>query len=56
MLPPPHVHPVLQGAIVDPQVAGDFRDRLAGIDHHLHSLSLELRAEPAAMLGMEQIL
>lgn len=41
---------------MDPQVAGHFGDRLAGFDHHLHGLSLELRAELAAMLRLEQIL
>src|SRR5262249_32794565 len=50
MLPAPGIHPVPQGPVVDPQVPGHLRDRLAGRDHHLHGLSLELRAELAAML------
>src|SRR5262245_696851 len=45
--------PVPQGPVVDPQVPGHLRDRLAGRDHHLHGLSLELRAELAAMLRHE---
>src|SRR4029453_2545736 len=56
MLAPPGVHPVPQGPIVDPQVPGHLRDRLTGLNHHLHGLSLELRAELAAMLWHEQIL
>jgi hypothetical protein len=41
---------------MDAEVTGDLGDRLAGLDHHLHGLSLELRAELAAMLWHEQIL
>jgi Insertion element 4 transposase N-terminal len=41
------------GSVVDPQVPGDNGDGLAGLDHHLHGLSLELRAELAAMLWHE---
>src|SRR5262245_37957171 len=53
MLAAPGIHPVPQGPVVDPQVPGHLRDRLAGRDHHLHGLSLELRAELAAMLRHE---
>jgi len=41
---------------MDARFAGDLGDRLAGLDHHLHGLRLELRAELAAMLWREQIL
>jgi hypothetical protein len=50
VLMPPGVHPVSRGPIVDPQVPGHLRDGLAGLDHHLHGLSLELRAELLPML------
>jgi hypothetical protein len=53
---PPRFHPVTQSAVIDTQITSHFRDRLAGLDHHLHSLSLELRAELATLLGHEQIL
>jgi hypothetical protein len=56
LLAPPGVHPVPQGPIVDPQVPGHLSDRLTGLNHHLHGLSLELRAELAAMLRHGQIL
>src|SRR4051812_29612722 len=48
--------PVAQRALVDPQIAGDLRDGLASLDHHLHGLSLELRAEPSTLLGHGPIL
>jgi hypothetical protein len=32
---------------VDTEITGDLGDRLARLDHHLHRLSLELRAEPS---------
>jgi hypothetical protein len=32
------------------QITGDLGDRLARLDHHLHRFSLELRAEPSALL------
>jgi hypothetical protein len=50
MLPPPGIDPVPQSPIVDPQVPGHLSDRLSRRNHHLHGLSLELRAELAAML------
>src|SRR4051812_38871322 len=48
--------PVAQRALIDAQVAGDLGDGLAGLEHHLHGLSLELRAEPAPLLWHGQIL
>jgi hypothetical protein len=41
---------------MDAKVTSHLSDRLAGLDHHLHGLSLELRAELTAMLWHEQIL
>jgi hypothetical protein len=38
---------------MDAKVTSDLRDRLTGLDHHLHSLSPELRAELATLLGQE---
>jgi hypothetical protein len=35
---------------MDPQVTSDLGDRLARLDHDLHGLSFELRAELAAMV------
>src|SRR3954469_20754604 len=52
----PEVHPVAQGALVDPQVAGDLGDGLTGLEHHLHGFSLELRTEPPPLLWHGQIL
>src|SRR3954453_2129413 len=48
--------PVAQGALVDPQVAGDLGDGLTGLQHHLHGFSLELRTEPSPLLWHGQIL
>ena len=45
-----------QGALVDPQVTSDFGDRLAGLEHHLHGFSLDLRAERPPLLGHGRIL
>jgi hypothetical protein len=53
---PPGVDPVAQRAVMDTEITGNLRDRFLGLDHHLHSLSLELRAEPTTLLGHEQIL
>src|SRR3954454_3304325 len=53
---PVGVDPVAQRAVVHPQIAGDLRDGLASLDHHLHGLSLELRAEPSTLLGHGPIL
>src|SRR4051794_23222264 len=39
-----------------PRSPGDLGDRLARLDHHLHRLSLELRAEPPALLGHGHII
>src|SRR4051812_48984705 len=47
---------VAQGALVDPQVTSDLGDRPAGLEHHLHGLSLELRAELPPLLGHGRIL
>jgi len=41
---------------MDSQVTNDLGDRLARLDHDLHSLSVELRAELAAMVWRKQIL
>jgi len=41
---------------MDTQIPGDLRDRPTRLDHHLHRLSLELRAETSTLLGHEQIL
>jgi hypothetical protein len=41
---------------MDAKITGDLGDRLAGLDHHLHGVSLELRTEPRAMVRREQIL
>jgi hypothetical protein len=38
------------------EITGDLGDRLAGLNDHLHSLGLELRAELPALLWHEQIL
>src|SRR4051812_45110707 len=56
MVPAPGLHPVAQGAVVDPQLAGDLGYRLPGLQDHLHGLSLELRAEPSSLLGHGAIL
>src|SRR4051812_29194669 len=56
VLTSPDVEPIAQGALVDPQVAGDLGDGLAGLQHHLYGLSLELRAEPSPLLWHGQIL
>src|SRR3954451_13677047 len=48
--------PVAQRPLVDPKVASDLGDGLAGLEHHLHGLSLELRAEPPPRLWHGQIL
>src|SRR4051812_12589314 len=56
MLAAPDIHPVAQGALVDPQVASDLGDRLAGLEHHLHGFSLELRTELPPLLGHGRIL
>src|SRR3954447_742025 len=56
VLTSPDIEPIAQGALVDPQVAGDLGDGLAGLEHHLHGLSLELRAEPSPLLWHGQIL
>lgn len=50
------VAPNLYGAVVDPEVAGDLGQRLAGLQHPLNGLGLELRAEPSALLGHRAIL
>src|SRR6185312_11433772 len=50
---PPHVHPIPQGAVMDSEVTGNLGDRTAGLQHHLHRLSLELRAEPATTFWHE---
>src|SRR5262249_40185430 len=50
------VDPVAQGAVMDTKISRYLRDRLAGLDDHLHRFSLELRAEPATLLGHEHIL
>jgi hypothetical protein len=42
--------------VMDPQIAGHDRDWLTSFDHHLHSLGLELRAEPTTLLGHGLIL
>jgi hypothetical protein len=34
---------------VEPEIPGHLRDRLAGLDHHLHRFSVELSAEPATL-------
>src|SRR4029450_4497042 len=52
----PRCHPVTQRLGNDTQIASHFRDRPAGPAHHLHRLSLELRAELPAPLCHEQIL
>src|SRR5262245_34298290 len=41
---------------MDPEVPGHLCDGLAGLDHHLHRLSLELSTEPATLFGPEHIL
>src|SRR4051812_15896701 len=56
MLAAPDIHPVAQGALVDPQVASDLGDRLAGLEHHLHGFGLELRTELPPLLGHGRIL
>src|SRR3954465_9738439 len=56
VLTSPDVEPVAQGALVDPQVAGDLGDGLTGLEHHLHGFSLELRAEPSPLLWQDKIL
>src|ERR1022692_1672312 len=56
VLPLIRAHPVAQGPIMNTKITGHHGDRLAGLDHHLHGLSLELRAEPPALLGHGQIL
>src|SRR3954470_16170922 len=56
IITPPQVEPVAQRALVDPQVAGDLGDGLAGLEHHLHGLGPELRAEPPPLLWHGQIL
>ena len=38
------------------EIASDLGDRLPGLQHHLHGLSLELRAEPTTTLWHEPIL
>ncbi len=43
-------------AVIDTQIPGNFRDRLTGLEHHLHGLSLELRAEFPARSRHERIL
>src|SRR4051812_40740579 len=37
--------PVAQRALVDPQLPGHLRDRLAGLEHQLHRTVLEVRIE-----------
>src|SRR4051794_2264423 len=37
--------PVAQRALVDPQIPGHLRDRLAGLEHQLHRTVLEVRIE-----------
>jgi len=39
--PPIGIHPGPQRSIMDPQLPGDLSDRLPGLDHHLHRLSLD---------------
>src|SRR4051794_22777349 len=56
MVPAPGLHPVAQSAVVNPQLAGDLGYRLPGLQNHLDGLSLELRAEPSALLGHGAIL
>src|SRR4051812_14096532 len=56
MLAAPDIHPVAEGALVDPQVTGDLGDRLAGLEHHLHGFGLELRTELPPLLGHGRIL
>src|SRR3954469_23592037 len=56
IIAPPEIDPIAQGALVDPQVAGDLGDGLTGLQHHLYGLSLELRAEPSPLLWHGQIL
>ena len=53
---PVSVDPVPQRAIMDTKISSHLRDRLTRLDDHLHRLSLELRAEPATLLGHEHIL
>jgi len=53
---PPRFHPIAQRAVIDTQIPGDVSNRFPGLDHHLHSLSLELRTEPSTLLDHEQIL
>src|SRR4051794_1894478 len=52
----PRFHPVAERPVIDTQIPSHFRDRLAGLEHHLDGLSLELRAELPASLWHEQIL
>src|SRR5690606_29818504 len=52
----PDVNPVAQCALVDLQVSGHLGDRLTGLQHHLHGLSFELRAELPSLLGHPLIL
>ena len=56
MRAPPRVHPVAQRAVMDAEITGDLSDRPAGLQDHLHRLSLELRAEPSANFWHEPIL
>ena len=45
----PRINPISQGSNVDAKITGDLDDRLPRLDHHLHRLSLKLRAEPPTM-------
>ena len=51
VLTPPRIDPIAERAVMDPQASRDLRDRLPGLDHHLHGLGLELRTEPPTLFG-----
>ena len=44
------LHPVAQGARMNPKIAGDHSDRLARLCHDPHRTSAELRIEPSSCL------
>src|SRR5680860_592672 len=43
-------HPIAQGALVDPKIAGHLSDRFACLDHNPDRSLTELRLEPSSCL------
>src|SRR5207245_9749405 len=53
---PPRSHPITQSAVIDTQIPSNLGGLPARFQHHLHRLSLELRAVLTRLLRHDQIL